>query len=162
MNICSDFEIWMNFFQIEMWANLYQTVKWTNIKTRPKTKPNLHFNFYVSSCIVRKVINKKTCEKAVRLTARGGGRGHPSPAWPLLFVKILGFFPIEYDSLIPKTDFTPLWRGWKMHFWCIFIAFLTAPRQLKPWISWSVSRSLQRNFRWSKNIFLVKLVLGHI
>ena len=45
-----------------------------------------------------------------------------------------------------------------MHFWCIFIAFLTAPRQLKPWISWSVSRSLQRNFWWSKNIFLVKLV----
>ena len=26
-------------------------------------------------------------------------------------------FPIEYDSLITKTDFTSLWRGWKIHFW---------------------------------------------
>ena len=26
------------------------------------------------------------------------------------------FFPIEYDSLISKTDFTSLWRGWKIHF----------------------------------------------
>ena len=27
------------------------------------------------------------------------------------------FSPIEYDSLITKTDFTSLWRGWKIHFW---------------------------------------------
>ena len=27
------------------------------------------------------------------------------------------FFSIEYDSLISKTDFTSLWRGWKIHFW---------------------------------------------
>ena len=40
---------------------------------------------------LREVINKKNCDKAVRLTASGGG-GHPPPAWPLLFVKILGLF----------------------------------------------------------------------
>ena len=34
---------------------------------------------------------KKTCEKAVRLTAWEGG-GQPPPAWPLLFVNILGLF----------------------------------------------------------------------
>ena len=79
----------------------------------------------------------------------------------VIFIQHL-FHIIEYDSLIPKIDFTSLRRGWKMHFSCILIAFLTAPRQLKLWISWGVSWSLQRNFRWSKNIFLVKLVLGHI
>ena len=33
-----------------------------------------------------------------------------------------------------------------MHFWCVFIACLTVPRQLKPWISWSVFESLKKNF----------------
>ena len=37
---------------------------------------------------------KKNWEKVVRLTALGGG-GHPPPAWPKLFVKILvQFFPL--------------------------------------------------------------------
>ena len=52
-----------------------------------------------------------------------------------------------------QADFYFIVKRLKMHFLCIFIAFLTAPRQLKPRISWSVSRSLQRNFWWSKNIF---------
>ena len=33
---------------------------------------------------------------------------------------LISVLPIEYGSLIPKTDFTSLWRGWKMHFWCPF------------------------------------------
>ena len=41
--------------------------------------------------MIREGVKKKNCEKAVRLTALWGG-GHPPPAWPKLFVKILGLF----------------------------------------------------------------------
>ena len=40
--------------------------------------------------------------------------------------KFWAFFPIENDSLILKTDFVSLWRGWKMPFsgasWHLFLA----------------------------------------
>ena len=97
---------------------------------------------------IREVI-KKNWEKAARLTASICENFRTFSHW-IWFLDTQNRF------------YTSLRRGWKMYLWCIFIAFLTAPRQLKPWISRSVSRSLQRNFRWSKNIFLVKLVLGHI
>ena len=46
----------------------------------------------------------------------------------------MGIFPIEYYCLIHKTDFTSLWRGWKMHFQCIFVRsgkeILTNPHDL--------------------------------
>ena len=35
------------------------------------------------------------------------------PCWKHFY----DFFSSEYDSLISKTDFTSLWRGWKIHFW---------------------------------------------
>ena len=37
--------------------------------------------------------------------------------WCKFFENTFTIFFIEYDSLISKTDFTSLWRGWKIHFW---------------------------------------------
>ena len=48
--------------------------------------------------------SKKNCDETVRLTDSGGG--HPPPCLTDSICE--KFRTIEYDSLIPKTDFTSL------------------------------------------------------
>ena len=89
--------------------------------------------------MVREVIKKKNGKKAVRLTALGGrGGSPPSSLTASICENFRTFYPLNMVHWYPKQILLHCEEAEK----CIFDALLTVPRQLKPWISWNVSRWL--------------------
>ena len=83
---------------------------------------------------------KKTGKKRLGWPLWGGWGGHPPPAWPKLFVKILGLFSNWIWFLDTQNRFYFIVKRLKNAFLMYFQCLFNCPKQLKPWISWNVSR----------------------
>ena len=105
---------------------------------------------------VREVIKKKNCDKAVRLTASRGG-GTPPPAWPLLFVKILGLFSHWIWFLDTQNRFYSIVKRLKNAFLMYFYCLFNCPKTAKTVVIMECLQEPPKEFSVVKKYFLGKI-----